>query len=66
MDGSSLGKRIDSSDTIDEATHYLHRLQSAGWGLQSIEHEIEYGSASPKSPKLPIRATVTIRLIPAR
>ena len=57
-------RRMDAVDTIDTATNYLHRLQSDGWALESIEHNIEYAELSKKGPLLPIGAELTIRLIP--
>lgn len=61
-----MSKRIDPEDTVDNATHFLHRLQADGWGIESMETEISYGQTSPKAKKIPTRATVTIRLIPSR
>jgi hypothetical protein len=61
--------RIDAADTIDTATHFLHRLAAEGWALASLEHEFQYGSPAPKDPKaplLPIEAKLVITLIPAR
>ena len=57
-------RRLDAIDTIDTATHLLHRLQSEGWVLDSIEHHLEYTELSKKGPFLPIGAEVTIHLIP--
>lgn len=59
-----MGKRIDAEDTVDLATHFLHRLQAEGWGVASIEHQVEYQSVGAR--KLPVGATVLVRLVPAR
>lgn len=59
-----MGKKVDPGDTIDQATHYLHRLQAEGWTLSNLEHELEYGQSRPNGPKLLISSTVTIKLIP--
>ena len=61
-----MPKRIDAADTIDAATHFLHRLQADGWGLEALACDIEYQSPRPGARKLPIAATVTVRLTPAR
>jgi hypothetical protein len=61
-----MGKRLDAGDTIDVATHFLHRLQAEGWGVLDLEHHIEYVPTRPGGRKLPVEATVTIRLTPAR
>jgi hypothetical protein len=57
---------MEGEDTIDVATHFLHRLQADGWGLAGIEHHIEYVAPKPGARKLPIEATVLIRLTPIR
>ena len=65
-------KRMDAADTVDTATHALHRLQSEGWGVSSVVSEFDYGtpegdgSAKHGRTKLPVGVTVTIRLIPVR
>lgn len=59
-------KRIDAADTVDTATHLLHRLQADGWALEAMEHTLEYAGLSEKSPKLPVRVVVQIKLIPAK
>ncbi len=59
-------KRIDAADSIDTATHLLHRLQADGWVLDTIQSEAEYYQAKDEAPKLPIRTVVTIALIPGR
>lgn len=59
-----MGKRYDAADTVDTATNLLHRLQAEGMVLASLDYSMEYATTSPKNPKLPIGAVVTIRLIP--
>lgn len=61
-----MGKRMDPQDTIDTATHFLHRLQAEGWALSDLEHSIEYAGVSPKGVRLPVSASVSIKLIPIR
>lgn len=61
-----MPRRLDAQDTVDIATHLLHRLQAEGWVLEEMEHEIEYVRLDPKAPRLPVRATVVVRLIPVR
>jgi hypothetical protein len=57
-------KKIDVGDTIDSATHYLHKLQSEGWTLQKMDHELEYSQSRKDGPKLLVASKVIIRLIP--
>jgi hypothetical protein len=61
-----MPKRIDGADTVDTATHFLHRLQAEGWVLDELEHFVEYSSPTAKGQKMPISATVTVRLSPIR
>lgn len=61
-----MPKRVDAQDTIDIVTGFLHRCQAEGWCLEGFEHEIDYYAKHEKDPKLPIGATVTIRLVPVR
>ena len=60
--------RMDAADTVDVATHLLHRLAAEGWVLESYDFDIEYATPSknPKDPKLPIASVVTVRLVPLR
>ena len=57
-------KHVDPGDTIDGATHYLHKLQSEGWTLQKLDHELEYAESRKNGPKLLVASKVIIRLIP--
>lgn len=59
-----MPKRIDFSDTIDEAVHFLHRLQAEGWGVASIQCEFDHSPLGKH--RIPVEATVTVKLIPAR
>lgn len=61
-----MAKRIEPSDTVDTAIHFLHRLAADGWAVQSIVCGIDSQAPSAKGVKVPIEATVTVRLIPAR
>ena len=59
-----MAKQVDPGDTIDGATHYLHKLQSEGWTLERLDHKLEYGESRKGGPKLLIASVVTVRLIP--
>jgi hypothetical protein len=59
-------KRIDTADTIDPVIGLLLRLQAEGWGLETVEHSIDYGRPGDKARRIPVAATVTVRLTPAR
>ena len=61
-----MGHRLDAADTVDVATNLLHKLQAEGWTLEESGLEIEYGLLKPGAPKLPIRAVVTVKLVPIR
>lgn len=61
-----MPKRIDAEDTVDVATHFLMKLQSEGWGVADIEHHVEYGTVKSGSKRLPVGATVLVRLVPSR
>lgn len=61
-----MPKRMDGADTIEMAVHYIAKMASEGWVLDNLEHQIEYAQLSPKAPRLPMKATVTITLIPVR
>lgn len=61
MSGKS---RIDTPDTVEMALHQLVKLQSEGWGTRRVEFEIDYGKPGKNAHRLPIGATLTIRLIP--
>lgn len=61
-----MPKRLDAEDTVDSAIGFLRTLQSEGWGLRSLEHHIEYVAIKTGSRKLPVEATVTVRLVPSR
>ena len=60
-----MGKRIDGSDTVDNATHLLHRLQADGWVVKDAGVQFGYGTVGNKvNAKIPVQATVTIELVP--
>jgi hypothetical protein len=59
-----VAKQVDAGDTIDSATHYLHKLQAEGWTLETLNHTLEYGQSRKHGPKLLIASVVTVRLIP--
>ena len=62
-----MGKqKIDSSDTVDTATHLLHRLQSEGWMVEGLEWDVESGKSSKDGPRKVIRAVVVVKLVPIR
>lgn len=61
-----MPKRLDAEDTIDTALVTIRALQVAGWGVDSVNHQVEYAQLKPGGKKLPVGAVLTIRLIPAR
>ncbi len=61
-----MTKRLDAPDTVDAAIHLLAKLQAEGWVLGNIEHAVEYGTTHKSDRKLPVAATVHIRLLPVR
>lgn len=61
-----MPKRLDAEDTVDSVTHFLHRLQADGWGIESMEHHIDYVAPKPGGRKLPVAASVTVTLTPTR
>lgn len=61
-----MPKRLDAEQTVDSALVFIRSLQAEGWGIAHLEHHIEYASLKPGSKKLPVGATVAIRLVPSR
>lgn len=61
-----MGKRLSAEETVDPVIHFLSRLQSEGWGVAQMTHEVIYGTPGKSGLKLPIEATVTVRLVPAK
>jgi len=59
-------KRLDAEQTVDSALVFIRSLQAEGWGVAHMEHHVEYASLKSGSKRLPIGATVTIRLTPSR
>lgn len=59
-------KRLDAEDTVDSALVFLRALQAEGWGVASLDHRVEHAVVKAGGRKLPVSATVTIRLVPAR
>lgn len=59
-----MAKKVDVGDTIDSATHYLHKLQAEGWTLAELSHELEYAKTRKDGPKLLIGSTLKIKLVP--
>ena len=58
-----MPRRTDAADTIDPAVHFLHRLQAEGWGVASIRCEFDHAPIGKH--RLPVEATVTVKLVPA-
>jgi hypothetical protein len=56
--------RMDMPDTVDQAIHFLQKLQAEGWGLKKVEFDIDYGKAHHKGVKMPVSATLEIKLLP--
>ena len=61
-----MPKRFDPEDTVDEATHLLHRLQADGLAVLTTKIAWDWSEPIKGSQRLPVRATVTIELIPTR
>lgn len=61
-----MPKRLDAEDTVESALVFLRSLQADGWGVSTLDHRVEYAPVKAGSKKLPIGATVTIRLVPSR
>lgn len=59
-----MKKHLDLPDTLDPVIGLLHRLQVEGWGLDELEHTIDYGRPGEKARRIPVAATVTVRLTP--
>lgn len=58
--------KIDAPDTIDTVFRVLAGLQADGWGLVEVNHRVEYGKAVAKGRSVPVGATVTVKLRPAK
>lgn len=61
-----MPKRIDAADTVELALHWLTKLQAEGWALAELEHHIDHVPTGKGGRKLPVQATLTIRLTPGR
>lgn len=61
-----MGRRVDAEDTIDVVTRFFLHWQAEGFGVSDVECHVEYEAPKPGARKLPIEATVTVRLIPSR
>lgn len=55
---------MDCPDTVESAVHFLMKLAADGWGIKSVEYEIEHGKATKNATRMPVGATLKIRLIP--
>lgn len=61
-----MPKTIGGNDTVDNATHLLHRLQADGWGVRNVSVEFDYAALDGKASRLLVGATVHVELIPTR
>lgn len=61
-----MPKRLDGEDTVDVVTHFLHRWQAEGFGVKDVACDVEYAAVKPGARRLPVQATVTVRLVPTR
>ena len=62
-----MGKaqRVTAEDTVDSAIHMLHKMQAEGWGMESLNAEVEYAKVGDSKPvKIPVATVVTVRLVP--
>ena len=55
---------MDSVDTIDLAIHHLAHLQAEGWGLEEIDHIVDYSTSGDRIHPIPISTTLIIKLRP--
>ena len=63
-------KRIDPEDTVDNVIFGIVKLQKEGWALVSLSLDFAYqepqpAGQKPKKHKLPVEATMVVRLWPA-
>lgn len=49
---------------MDNAVHFLHRLQAEGWCVADIHCEFDHATLAKQ--RIPVGATVTVKLIPGR
>lgn len=56
--------RLDTPDTLDAAIRILTAAQADGWGLDSVEYSVDYGQPGSKARRIPVAATITVRLRP--
>ncbi len=62
-----MSKRRDAVDTVDVATHQLHRWQAEGYGVADLETRVDYSDTElTGGVRLPVEVFVTVRLIPIR
>ena len=59
-----MPKRLDAESTVDNAVHFLHRLQAEGWCVADIRCEFDHAPLGKH--RIPVEATVTVKLIPTR
>lgn len=59
-----MAKRLDGSDTVDVATHLLHRLQAEGMAVQDVHWSTSYEEVG--GVRVPISARVVVDLLPVR
>lgn len=55
---------MDSPDTVESAVHFLMKLAAEGWGVKGVKWSIEHGKPSKNGRRLPVGATLEVRLIP--
>ncbi len=60
-----MSKRLDAEDTAESAVHFLQKLVAEGWGIADLHWEVDYGRSSAKGKRVPVAATVTVRLKPS-
>lgn len=59
-----MGRNADQGASIETAIHFLLKIQSEGWVLESMEYLIDHSRPRPEGPRLPVEAALIIRLAP--
>lgn len=60
-----MPKRVDAEDVGDIARHTLHRAEAEGFVVENVEFRIEWTTKNSAKRRMPIGATLTIKLVPS-
>lgn len=58
--------RVETPDTLDDVIRLVAHLQSEGWGLDYLEHHIEYDTKGKHGKRVPIGIILTATMVPPR